>query len=138
MKILIWTAVIFIHLVLSHNGMAENFINNINNAEKISKKENKPILLIFSIKDCLYCDILKKEIKQRSIDDYIICIVNTENNVKLAQQHMVKFFPTSVILEPKIVKNLEISRFDGYSSDYWKWLGSEKNSLRDEIVEVSH
>jgi hypothetical protein len=55
----------------------------------------------------LYCDILKKEIKQRSIEDYIICIVNTENNVKLAQEYMVKFFPTSVILEPKIVKNLE-------------------------------
>lgn len=126
MKILIWTTILFIHLVLPHSGMAENFINNINNAEKISKKENKPILLIFSIKDCLYCDILKKEIKERSIEDYIICIVNTENNIKLAQQYMVKFFPTSVILEPKIVKNLEISRFDGYSSDYWKWLGSEK------------
>lgn len=126
MKMLIWTAIIFIHLALPHNGMAENFINNINNAEKISKKEDKPILLIFSIKDCSYCDILKKEIKNRTIEDYIICIINTENNTKLAQQYMVRVFPTSFILEAKIVKNLEKSRFDGYSSDYWKWLGSEK------------
>ena len=119
-------SIVLLLTYLNESSYAENYINNFPNAKKISQKEDKPILLIFSMKHCPHCDTLKDQIKNKSIEDFVICVVNAENNIPLVKDFSVLLYPTSIILEPKLFRYTEDDRFVGYSSDYWKWLDSSK------------
>lgn len=118
--------ILLLFSLLDNRAYAEKYINNLSNAKRISQKEDKPILLIFSMENCPHCDTLKDEIKNRSIKDFVICILKTESNIPLMREYNIALFPTSVILEPKLFRHSEDDRFVGYSADYWKWLDSSK------------
>ena len=113
-------------LALSNSVYAEKYINNFSNAKKIAQKDDKLILLIFSMKDCVHCDTVKNLIEDKSLKDFVICIVNVETNLNLAKEYGVRLFPTSLILEQKVLRTLEQSRFIGYSNEYSTWLESAK------------
>lgn len=90
---------------------------------EIGKRENKNLLIIFSIDGCVYCDILKNEVVMYDIDNYVLCIIDVTNNSELAKAFKLRIFPTSVILS--VQKNDEkiLDTFIGYNKEkYPLWI----------------
>ena len=69
-------------------------------------KENRPILLYFTTKNCYYCaKMLNETLTEKSIvakirQDYIPVNVNGTLSPKLVQQLKIRAYPTTVIITP--------------------------------------
>lgn len=95
-----------------------------NAALEISKKENIPLLAIFSADWCGYCDLLKSDVlKDNSITHHIICVVNVDTNKQLARSFKVRSMPTSIVFDD----GKETKKKIGYKDkkDYLGWLNHE-------------
>lgn len=85
--------------------------------------ENKKLLIIFSATWCGHCRSLKKDLPDMDFTAYEICHIDIddEQTKDLVKHFDVKIVPMSVIVEPKL--NKEIKRISGYIPDkYKKWL----------------
>ena len=93
------------------------FVDDYKEALKISK--DKPLLVIFGTEWCGYCVKLKKEIKDFDLTNYVICIVDADEEKDLAKEFKVNSYPTSFILKNEIIKDKKT----GYrKSEYSNWI----------------
>lgn len=128
MKYIFLTLCLF--LGLSNYAAGDGFlINEYDVAKNLSQETKMPLLVIYSADYCAYCKLLKEEILlQSSIDNAIICILDLEDNQKLAKRMGVKKLPTSVLLD---VNGKEISRKIGYNQkEYLIWLDKHEIKSR--------
>lgn len=121
-RILIFT-LIFIMPSIAYSKDNKIF-NNINDAKIISREKQLPLIIIFSADYCQFCTQLKTEIiKQNLLNDYIICILDLEENKKWFSIYKVNTLPTSIMFD---INNKEISKIIGYNKGlYLKWLGQQ-------------
>lgn len=121
---------IFLLIVLSFSVCLSNdsfIISSLAEAEKLSQSTGQPLLLIFGADYCVYCnklktDILKKEVGP-SIDSFIVCYIDLENNPAYRKKYNLSTIPDSRI----IVNGKQVSRMQGYSrSDFSKWIENVK------------
>ncbi|MBR0270620.1 MAG: thioredoxin fold domain-containing protein [Methanobrevibacter sp.] len=91
----------------------DDFTEAINQAQS----ENKNIVLIFDQDSCVYCDILKENTlaDEKVIDElntnYILVIVNVNEEPELAAKYNVYGTPLTVILDSN---QNQIGRIEGY------------------------
>lgn len=91
--------------------------------EEAVAMEDAKVLIIFGAKWCKYCLILKEDLKSLNIDDYTVCIVDTETRKDLVKKYRVRALPTSVVIQG----DKEISRKTGYEKEeYQAWLDSNR------------
>jgi thioredoxin-related protein len=96
------------------------FLNEYDQAKKISKEYNKKLILIFGAEWCPYCKELKKDMdKIREFKKYVVCYIDINQFQFLVQKYQIKNLPTSII----IFDDKEEDRKSGYKySDYCEWL----------------
>lgn len=112
-------------------------VNDFDTAIEIAKIEKKQVLLIFTIDQCVYCDLLKSNLsKYNSINDkYIICLIDSSKQKRLNIRNKIRTWPTSLIISPQDKNFIEKDRMIGFSElKYFEWL--EKNSQRQEKNQV--
>jgi thiol-disulfide isomerase/thioredoxin len=111
---------LFSTIIFANDGF---ILSSIEETQKLSKLTNKPALIIFGADYCQFCQVLKQDILANqlnpSIDKYIICYVDTEDNPDLKNKYKISSIPDSRIF----IDNKQVSKTTGYSKDtYIKWL----------------
>lgn len=104
---------------------AENPVKDLDVAIKIAESSNKNVLVVFSLEDCKYCDILKKDLKSmKHSDNFVICLLDSRQNKRLTGKMKIKKWPTSVVLVVGKENQGEVSRLVGYENKnkYDSWL----------------
>lgn len=93
-------------------------------AMQSARNAQKNILVIFTLDNCHYCDILKKDLfNLELVDEYIICILDSRSNKRLTGKMNIKKWPTSLIMTVGKEVEGEVSRFIGYNKNgYEQWL----------------
>ena len=94
-------SIIFIALFLGGitNAKPPIFLDDYNQAVKISKELNQPLILLFSADWCVYCIKLKKDISNNidKFEDTTICIVDIDKNPELAKKYKVRSIPRTLV-----------------------------------------
>jgi len=94
-------SIIFIALFLGGitNAKPPVFLDDYNQAVKISKELNQPLILLFSADWCVYCIKLKKDISNNidKFEDTTICIVDIDKNPELAKKYKVRSIPRTLV-----------------------------------------
>lgn len=121
---------IILALIMLYQQNIEYTINftklDLNSAVERAKKEDKNILLIFSMENCEFCRLLEKDLHNLDTSNYIVCIVDTTNDNTIAKSFGVIVYPTSIIVSVSGQQKIIDSNI-GYSQKiYKKWL--EKNN----------
>lgn len=108
-------------------GFSVEFVDNLDVAMKLSKDLKKHTLIIFSIDGCMYCEMLKQDIvDMKNANDYVLCIVDSEQEKHLSRRMKIRKWPTSIIIPHGSDLAQESSRLSGYpdQSQYNEWLQS--------------
>ena len=101
-------------------SFASNHVNNttdLNKAINQSHAENKSIMLLFTQKNCYYCDELKEktlsnpEVISKLNEKYITVIIDINNQSKVADKYKVFGTPTIIFLDSNLK---EVGKIDGY------------------------
>lgn len=105
--------------ILNSNG----YVTDLDTAMSLSKDTKQNILLIFGAEWCGHCRSLKKDLPYLDhLDNKIICVINTDDNKKLARKFGVKSLPTSILLDNEFVERNKMTGYD--KNSYSKWLES--------------
>lgn len=106
------------------NDKAIILYENLEGAQVLSQKEDKPLLVIFSGENCVFCNLLKKEVLSDNLTSkYIVCVLNIKQNKSVSRKMNIKMLPTSIVLDKELE---EVNRITGYDKkSYTEWL--EKN-----------
>lgn len=115
-------------LLLSNSIMAMEFFTDINAALLVAEKVQKNIVVIFSMDNCLYCDKLKHDlVSMDHAEGFIVCVLDSDKNQKLIEQHKIRLWPSSIILSSD-PKHPLLSVKIGYKTkqDYDAWLNKNK------------
>lgn len=119
-KIIILLVVLAILSVGLSANFAANTLNNttdLNAAINDAQSQNKSIVMIFDQDNCVYCDMLKKDVLSNAqvIDELnnksVVVIVNINEHPELATKYKAYGTPTTVILDSN---QQEIGRIEGY------------------------
>lgn len=99
-------------------------VTDFDTAMILAQEEQKNVLVIFTLQDCDPCNQLKMSLDIiKHVDNYIVCLLDTKSNKKLAGKFKLTKWPTSVILASSKEVRGEISRKQGFSKiNYEKWL----------------
>lgn len=100
-------------------------LNDLDVANQIAKEQEKNTLLIFSLENCKYCEILKNDLNNfENIDNYVICILDSRQNKKITGKMQIKKWPTSIVITTGKEQQGEVSRKIGYGDkkEYEIWL----------------
>ena len=91
------------------NAKPPIFSEDYNQAVKISKELNQPLILLFSADWCVYCVKLKKDISDNvdQFENTTICIVNIDKNPELAKKYKVRSIPRTLVFnkEKRLMKD---------------------------------
>ena len=104
-------SIIFIVMFLGGiaNAKPPIFLEDYNQAIKISKELNQPLILLFSADWCVYCVKLKKDISDNvdQFENTTICIVNIDKNPELAKKYKVRSIPRTLVFnkEKRLMKD---------------------------------
>lgn len=103
------------------NDKAVILYENLEGAQVLSQKENKPLLVIFSGENCVFCNLLKKEVLSANLTSkYIVCVLDIKQNKSISRKMNIKMLPTSIVLDKELV---EVKRMTGYDKEsYSEWL----------------
>ena len=95
-------------------------------ALEVAKKEKRLLLVILKSIWCKYCTILENDFDKLKIKDkFVICLLDIDDNKKLAKEFKYNVIPTSVVIDCSGTRNIEKSRKGGYIYDnYMDWLQS--------------
>jgi len=108
-------SIIFIVMFLGGiaNAKPPIFLEDYNQAIKISKELNQPLILLFSADWCVYCVKLKKDISNNMgrFEDTTICIVDIDKDKNLSKKYGVRSIPRTLVFDNKGNK---IKEFKGY------------------------
>lgn len=99
--------------------------SNLDVCIEVAKKEHKNVLVIFTLDNCKYCDILKQDLANiKYVDNYVVCVINSRDNKRLTGKMGIKKWPTSVVIAVSEENQGEASRIVGYGNklEYEKWL----------------
>ena len=119
-KIIIILVVLAILTIGLSANFAANTLNNttdLNVAISDAQSQNKSIVMIFDQDNCVYCDMLKKDVLSNAqvIDELnnksVVVIVNINEHPELATKYKAYGTPTTVILDSN---QHEIGRIEGY------------------------
>jgi hypothetical protein len=93
-----------------------------------AKESNKDILLIFSMDNCAFCRILERDLPTFNTDNYVVCIVDTTHDNRIAKSFGIIIYPTSLIVSVNGEQKIVDSNI-GYSQKTYKlWL--QKNDIK--------
>lgn len=97
------------------------YVTDLELALKLSKQTKQKVVVIFSASWCSFCKILKNDMPYLSgFDNKIICILDVDQEKKLAKKFKTKSLPTSIKLNED---GEELDRIIGYEKiPYSKWL----------------
>jgi thioredoxin-like negative regulator of GroEL len=111
----------FMPATYSQTSSDHAYVTDLDLALRLSKDTKQEVVVIFSASWCNFCNLLKKDLPNLSgFDNKIICILDTDEEKRLARQFKVKTLPTSVRLNSN---GVEISRITGYNkTQYSEWL----------------
>lgn len=101
-------------------------LSSVEEAKTLSQTTNKPLLLIFGSDSCGPCRSLKTDINTfllPSIDGFIICYINIDNNPQIKTKYNISTIPDSRIFIEGSLKHTMIG-YDKFS--YEKWLNNVK------------
>lgn len=119
--------IFFLSVLLTVASANEKFLlSSLDEAHNLSKQTKKPILLIFGGDYCVHCgrlkhDLLSKEF-ETTVDKYIVCYIDIQNNSNLKNKYEVSTVPDSRIIKD----NNTVSTIIGYSKNaYQKWLNND-------------
>jgi hypothetical protein len=107
------------------NGLALEVVNDFDVAVEIGRKAEKNVLVIFTLEDCHYCNVLKNDMTSFvNIDNYVVCILDSREHKRVTGKMKVKRWPTSIVISVSKEGYGETARLVGYSnkSEYDKWL----------------
>ena len=85
-------------LVSSAYGHPAVFVNSLEDATALQKEIDNDIILIFSSKNCSFCEKLQNDLISMNIEDKIICVINIDKNKELKQQYGVSVVPDTRII----------------------------------------
>lgn len=104
----------------------EIIINDYAKSIELSKKINKPLLVILKSNWCRFCKQLEKDFDKLNLKNkFVICLLDINYDKNLTKAFEIKGLPTSVIIDCSGNKNIEISRKEGYIyEDYYNWIMS--------------
>lgn len=101
--------------------------NDLDGAIALAKKENKHVLMIFSANRCRFCQYLKADLPKLNTDNYVVCVIDTDENQQITKSFKVSSLPTSIIISVQTGDQKVISRNTGYTkSSYSSWLEKHK------------
>lgn len=94
-----------------------NMTTDIDGAVNMSQTENKSLAIIFDQDSCVYCDMLKEDVlsnldvQKQLNEDYIVLLVNINENPKFADKYKVYGAPVIKFINPdgKVIHGI-----DGY------------------------
>lgn len=110
---------------MSSLGLSYDKVNDFDIAIETARKAEKNVLVIFTLDDCYYCDVLKNDMNSlKHIDNYVVCVLDSRNHKRLTGKMGIKKWPTSVAFTVGKENQGEASRIVGYSSksEYDSWL----------------
>lgn len=90
---------------------------NLQEATKEVAEQGRPMLLLFTMDGCGYCQLMKRttyadrQVAASINSHFIPTRVNGQEHRRLAQRLGIRVYPTTVIISPE---NRVIDRFDGY------------------------
>jgi hypothetical protein len=128
---------ILMTLLFASSSYALEIVTDYDVAIELAKKTEKNVLLIFSLENCQYCDLLKEDMpNMRQIDDYIVCVLDSRKNKKLTGTMNIKKWPTSVVMVIGKENQGESDRLVGYSGkgNYDTWLKKNAKFFSDDNV----
>jgi len=101
-----------------------DILNDLEIANQIAKDQSKNTLIIFSLENCKYCDLLKNDLnKLKNIDNYVVCILDSRENKRITGKMKIKKWPTSIVITNSKEHQGEVDRLIGYNQlDYDIWL----------------
>lgn len=115
-------------LMLTTAFANDSFIlSSLDEGMKLSKKVNRPLLVIFGSDNCQFCTSLKNDILNLKlspdINDYIICYIDLKEYPELKTKYDISMIPDSRI----IINDKQKSGIKGYSKqNYLKWLNNDR------------
>ena len=106
-------------------------------AVELSKKLDKPMLLFFESNNCVYCkkmktSVFESEIKQKLLDEYVVCYINTSNSEasEASRSFKIKVVPTYLVVSSKgdvLLRGVGMKSKD----DFANWLKPKEVSYID-------
>jgi len=102
-----------------------------NKTIEIAKKENKPIFILFTKKECQWCEKLKsnlltnKKIEKELKNDYIVLFLDSEKD-KYPKKYSVEAVPDIYLISEKEEIYTEILGYHSKAKDYLKWFNYVK------------
>lgn len=121
---------ILITLLFASSSYSIEIVKDYDVAIELGKKAQKNVLLIFSLENCAYCDLLKQDMpNMKHIDDYIVCVLDSRENKKLTGKMQIKKWPTSIVVVVSKENQGESDRLVGYTDQehYNSWLKKNAN-----------
>ena len=121
---LVLAFVLTINTALSRDGF---ILDSLSEARLLSKRTNRPVLLIFGAEYCTYCSPLKSDILSHKLspeaDNYIVCYIDIKNMPNTKDEYGVSIIPDSRIY----LDDMEVSSLKGYGiKKYRSWLQNVK------------
>lgn len=130
---MIKTAILFLVLLYpQHKQYTVNFNKlDLDSAVAQAKNENKDILIIFSMDNCEFCRMLERDLPNLNTENFVVCIVDTTHDNKIAKSFGIILYPTSLIVSVNGHQKIKDS-YTGYSQTKYKiWL--EKNDIQKTV-----
>lgn len=112
-------------LLFASSSYSIEIVKDYDVAIELGKKTEKNVLLVFSLENCAYCDLLKQDIlNMKHIDDYIVCVLDSRENKRLTGKMQIKKWPTSIVVVVGKENQGESDRLVGYAGkdNYDSWL----------------
>ena len=91
--------------------------------EKAVAVADKKVLVIFGADWCGYCRLLKNDLKDMDLKNYVVCVVDLDRREDIGRKLDVRSLPTSVIM----LDGKQTSRKEGYKkNEYQDWLSANR------------
>lgn len=117
--LLLSVLIVFVSVGDNQSSNDLNITDNVTQALKDAKLQNKLVMLVFSQDNCYYCDLFKDEVLansdvQKQLNEkYIVVEADINKQAFLASQYHVYGTPSTVILDSN---GDELYRIQGYVS----------------------
>ena len=117
MFVMVILAILTLCLSVNFAGEPLNNTTDLTKALDDAHNQNKSVLIVFDQKSCVYCDILKEDtlsdenVKKQLNENYIVVIVDINDQPEIADKYGIYGTPTMVILDSS---SKELSRIEGY------------------------
>jgi thioredoxin-related protein len=118
---------ILLHIGILYGDSNLTIYRDYNQTVEIAKKENKPIFILFSKKNCQWCKKLKSnlttngELKSKLKDNFLVLFLDKEKDY-YPSKYKVPAVPDVFLISEKEEIYTEIFGYHKKERDYLKWL----------------